>query len=619
MKLRETWIPILLAAVLALPFLFRQKGSHSQWEPGDPELVIISPMTESIRYEFGEAFSDWHQKKYGRPVKVDWRNIGGTTEIMRYLGSEYAAAFRAWWMAQGRDWPANGVDIILDRKFDPTRPPTDGTTDWEMRKELWQTFRRIDDPKQFTCRIDLFFGGGAYDQDNAYRQGLTVAPWPPDQPPSNLLVAADGTELIPRQMSGEIWRTEVFFGTCLSTFGICWNEDRLKDLGIPQPPQRWKDLADPAYFGQLGVADPTKSGSIAKAFEMIVHEQCHLAVLSAGFTDSQIDDFEKRIQKAGLPPGEMPEGVPAAYQAAVEQGWLNGLRLIQKIGANARYFTDAAGKVPVDVSTGNATAGISIDFYSRYEAEISKGPAKQAVMGYITPAGGSGVSADPIALLRGAQHRELAVEFIQFALSEEGQRLWNNAPGAPGGPRKYALRRLPIRRYFYPDDHVGRLCESARRVTDPAYSNHPAYEMNKSYTVDDLGDPAINPYVLAQQFIYRPRWTAGHFNFLRDYIRAMCMDSGEELRAAWKILIGRATPPAEPKIKKDGSAGGVALPEDALRVMEQMPDKPEPVTWRSALQLGRKYDRLELLKEWTIEFREHYREAAELAQQTGEH
>jgi ABC-type Fe3+ transport system substrate-binding protein len=33
-------------------------------------------------------------------------------------------------------------------------------------------------------------------------------------------------------------------------------------------------------------------------------------------------------------------------------------------------------------------------------------------MHYVTPAGGSSVSCDPIGLVRGAPHRELAVRFI---------------------------------------------------------------------------------------------------------------------------------------------------------------------------------------------------------------
>jgi hypothetical protein len=45
----------------------------------------------------------------------------------------------------------------------------------------------------------------------------------------------------------------------------------------------------------------------------------------------------------------------------------------------------------------------------------------------------------------------LAQQFIEFVLSREGQLLWNTKPGAPGGPRSSALRRLPIRRDVYAD------------------------------------------------------------------------------------------------------------------------------------------------------------------------
>ena len=41
------------------------------------DLVIITPHQEGIRREFAEAFSAWHQKHFGQPVFIDYRNFGG--------------------------------------------------------------------------------------------------------------------------------------------------------------------------------------------------------------------------------------------------------------------------------------------------------------------------------------------------------------------------------------------------------------------------------------------------------------------------------------------------------------------------------------------------------------
>ena len=51
-------------------------------------------------------------------------------------------------------------------------------------------------------------------------------------------------------------------------------------------------MTDPAYIGQLGAADPTKSGSITKAFEMIIHQQCYESILAAGYDDGRIAEYE---------------------------------------------------------------------------------------------------------------------------------------------------------------------------------------------------------------------------------------------------------------------------------------------------------------------------------------
>jgi len=566
--------------VIALPFVFRRDRQQGDWRRGDPELIIISPHNEAIRYEFETAFSAWHQQRYGQPVRIDWRNIGGTTEIMRYLEAESMAAFKAWRKASGRPWPAGAEGLTLDRGFDAATPPDHAAERerWLLQHDLHAAFRGTDDPRAFGCGIDLFFGGGAYDHTAATGKGFTVQPWPPTQPPDEIVSAA-GIERYPARAGGEVWRTDTFFGTALSTFGICSNPDRLRDLGIEKSPTAWTDLADPRYAGQIGVADPTKSGSIAKAFELIIHTECMKAVGNAGFAD-QASAFEARIRAAELPSGIMPPNVPAAYQQAVEAGWEAGIHLVRKISANARYFTDGAGKVPIDVSTGDAAAGIAIDFFGRYQAESTRDRHGRPRMQYITPIGGSGVSADPISLLRGAPHRELAVRFIRFTLSPEGQRLWTYRAGTPGGPVKFSLRRLPVRRDFYPAPE------------DPA--RHAVHLEHRRHSADPLDDPAVDPYALAAHFTYHPRWTAGHFNIHRDLIRAMGMDAAIELKAAWQAIHAHPDPARRAR---------------ALALLERLPTRPEPLDWKSALTIASRHTRLDYMREWTLFYRQSYREA----------
>ena len=90
-------IPILvsLCVVVAAPFLFRQSEIESN--SAEDELVIISPHNEAIRFEFTRAFADYYRTATGRSVHIDWRLPGGTTEIVRYLNSEFEASFRSYW------------------------------------------------------------------------------------------------------------------------------------------------------------------------------------------------------------------------------------------------------------------------------------------------------------------------------------------------------------------------------------------------------------------------------------------------------------------------------------------------------------------------------------------
>jgi ABC-type Fe3+ transport system substrate-binding protein len=449
--------------------------------------------------------------------------------------------------------------------------------------------------------MDLFFGGGEFDHSDAFRRGLTVPAWRKGREPTALL------QFIPDRVSGETWRTDTVIGTALSTFGIAYNIDRLRDLGLSNPPTTWEELTNPVFFEQIALADPTKSGGAAKAFENIIHQKIHQTVRAAGFSDEQIALFEKSIadheRKLGrdkYKPGDLPPDIPPAYQHAIEQGWEQGLFLAQSIGANARYFTDSASKVPIDVSVGDAAVGMLIDFYGRAQSETIRGPNGEVHMNYVTPVGGSSVSCDPISLLRGAgdpaesttdphdnTRRQVAVRFIEFVISEEGQKLWCYKLRAPGGPAQYALRRLPIRRDFYPS-------------TQPALQSK--HEEHLKHSSDDLADPTVNPYHLAEQFVYHRRWTGSHFNVQRDLIRAMCIDSGLELRDAWDSS------------HTDNHAAVTTalrhLPTVTLRNLSTGADETVELNWRTAPDIPRRYDRLEYMRKWTASFRAQYRAAA---------
>ena len=145
-----------------------------------------------------------------------------------------------------------------------------------------------------------------------------------------------------------------------------------------------------------------------------------------------------------------------AAGGTADAGWDEGLRLIQRMGANARYFTDSASKIPHDVGQGNAAAGMCIDFYGRsYAAELTAKDGKPRVV-WTAPKCGTTMSADPIAVLKGAPNMAIAQEFVKFGLTREAQRLWFLKAGTEGGPQERSLHRSPIRRDAYVPENLAK-------------------------------------------------------------------------------------------------------------------------------------------------------------------
>ena len=101
-----------LAGIFAVPFALKPKDDLMA--KADDTIVIITPHNEQIRYEFSRAFGDYYKQKTGRTIRIDWRMPGGTSEIARYIKSEYYAAFERMWRAAGKEWSAEASATFDD-------------------------------------------------------------------------------------------------------------------------------------------------------------------------------------------------------------------------------------------------------------------------------------------------------------------------------------------------------------------------------------------------------------------------------------------------------------------------------------------------------------------------
>ena len=503
-------VPILL---VILPLLLRPSGD---WSPAAPErLVVITPNSEQIKYEFEQAFRKWYREHRGRDIMIDWRSPGGTSDIVRYINDRFEAEFRLYALQNGLEWNNDTAAAFKNSSLKADDHPA--------RKLLLES--------DIGIGIDLFFGGGTYDQSKFASIGYAVDAGVKDRHPEWFT-----DDVIPMNFAGEqIYDPQGrYSGYCLSSFGIAYNFRRVRELGI-ELPQNWIDLTDPAYFGTLVLADPTKSGSITKCYEMIIQQ--------------------------------------AMAELGPEQGWLEGFRRIKLLTANARSIADSAGKVVRDVSSGEAAAGICIDFYGFSEAEWSRQTTGAPTMTYVMPRGGTAVTADPVQLLRGAPNPDAAKDFIDFLLSKEGAAIWLQKPGTPGGPVRYAQLRPTVRK--------DSPCE---------------------ISADLQSLPDYRPYELGGTFEYKSAWTGRYFSLIRVLIKCVALDPEDDLRAAWRAILGNGGPEANP---------------EAMAELLALPVPYEAAAEEAKALNGTPVEAAAARTRWTEAARAGYLRAAELARKKG--
>lgn len=520
---------VIWLGLLALPFALRPKTAATGVFSGEKpdRLVIISAHNKALRDEYSRAFDEYYFRRYGRHIVLDFRSVGGTSAIVRYLGDRFATEFRAYYESRH---PGKWNDAVANAFANPRilDDPRATPEEKQARREFLAS--------QVGIGIDLMAGGGTYDHRRHAEQGFAVDAGVAKRHPEYFAPGA-----IPGSFGGDtIYDPKGrYYGVVLSTFGICYNADRLAEMRDKRPPERWADLADPRFVNTLAVADPTKSGSANKCFEIVL---------------------QQAMSDAGSP----------------EAGWAPGLNTIKRIFANSHSISESASQVVLDICDGEAAAGMAIDTYGISEqfwsAKIFDGRPRCF---YVTPKGGTAVSADPVQLLRGAPHREQAEAFIDFLLSDAGQKLHCFRQGAPGGPVANSVNRPPVRRDLYTEE-------------------------NRKF----FFKPDYDPYRSGADFRYRPAWTSRYFNLLRVLFKCIAIDPRDELVEAWRAIC---------------AAGGPDKVPLAMAEFEKLPfDYSGAAQAAKLLKTGdgrTAADVAAVTRKWSDDARMHYRNAARLARE----
>ena len=292
--------------------------------------------------------------------------------------------------------------------------------------------------------IDLFFGGGLDPYTELADKGLLSSHRLPEALLKRLPARIGGVPLYDPQFR--------WYGSTLAGFGIVYNKRVLELLGLPVP-NTWADLGNPDLFSWVGSGDPRSSGSVHMAYELILQ----------------------------------------AY------GWEKGWEVITTLGANVRNFAAGGSQAPKDVAVGEVAYGLSIDFYAW--AQIEKVGAE--FIGFSMPDNLTIVNPDGMAILKGAPNLEIAHRFVEFVMSDAGQKLWFLKKGVPGGPVTDQLNRFTVLPDLY-----------ERHASDAAVT--------------------LNPFLWTSDLVYDAEKWSARWSVLNDLIGVLVIDSHEQLQSAWK-------------------------------------------------------------------------------------
>jgi iron(III) transport system substrate-binding protein len=233
-------------------------------------------------------------------------------------------------------------------------------------------------------QADIFWGGESALFDKLAEQKLLAPLDLPKATVDEIPASIGKPKPIPLKDPKGFW-----IGTVLEPYGLVYHPRLLERVGVA-PPKDWDDLLNPKLKGNVAQCAPTRSSSSHATYEVI-------------------------LQRDGD-----------------AKGW----EWLKHLGGNTGIFTARSRDVPSVVAKGEFAAGFAVPSYMAFEDRLAGFDIKFVApkTAWITP--------EPIAILAGAKHPKAARAFIEFLLSERGQKVAMERGVFPITP-KYKVQGAP--------------------------------------------------------------------------------------------------------------------------------------------------------------------------------
>jgi iron(III) transport system substrate-binding protein len=224
---------------------------------------------------------------------------------------------------------------------------------------------------------DIFWGGESALFEKLAEQKLLVRHELPKAVMDAIPASIGAPKPIPLKDPDGFW-----VGTALEPYGLVYHPRVLRRLGVPDL-KDWDDLLNPKLKGNVAQCAPTRSSSSNATYEVMLQSR-----------------------------GEGP-------------GW----EWLRKLADNTGHFTARSRDVPNVVAKGEFAAGFAVPSYMAFEEKVSGFDIK-----FVAPRN-SFVTPEPMAILAGARHPRAARAFIEFLLTEQGQKVFMESGLFPISPR----------------------------------------------------------------------------------------------------------------------------------------------------------------------------------------